>query len=333
VYVAGSAQRALPGQCKAGVSDVFARKYNASGTEQWTRQFGTSGFDFPGNVAVDSTGVYISGGVRGGAAHGSAFVVKLGKTQTVSTELGPQISWECVVNAADYAGGGGAPGEIMTIFGRAMGPPELTRLRLAEDGRLSTTLTDTRILFNGVAAPLIYVSATQSSAIVPYSVAQSSSVAVEIEYAGARSQGLTLPVALARPGIFTLDGSGSGRGAILNEDGSVNSPENPAAKGSIVVMYATGEGLTDSAVADGMILNGIAPTPKQPVSVFFDDPAEVGTISPAEVLFAGGVSQSVAGLLQVNLRVPPWVKAGNAVPISLQIGGESAEIGVSVAVR
>ena len=162
-----------------------------------------------------------------------------------------------LVNAASYAGGGVAPGEIVSIFGRAIGPAELTPLQLAADGRLATTLAGTRILFNGTAAPLLYVSATQSSAIVPYGVADKPAVVVETEYQGVRSDPLTLPVASARPGIFAQNGSGSGQGAILNEDGTFNSPDNPAARGSIVVLYVTGEGLTDPAGVDGAILGGV----------------------------------------------------------------------------
>jgi uncharacterized protein (TIGR03437 family) len=92
-------------------------------------------------------------------------------------------------------------------------------------------------------------------------------------------------------------------------------------------MYVTGEGLTDPAVADGAILGGVLPKPQHPPSVAFEDLNGDG--SPAEVLYAGGVSGSVAGLLQINLRVPTWVRPGNAVPIYLQ----NAELGVTVAVR
>jgi uncharacterized protein (TIGR03437 family) len=300
--------------------------------EQWTRQFGTSGYDFPGNLAMDSTGVYFSGGVRGSAQAG-AYLVKLPKSQSPPVDTKPSISWECVVNAASYAGGGVAPGEIVTIFGRAMGPKDLVTFQVGADGRLATTLSDTRVLFNGIAAPLLYASATQISAIVPNSVAASSSASVEVEYAGVRSDVLNLPVAPARLGIFALDGSGAGRGAILNQDGSINSPANPAAKGSVISVYITGAGLTDPVSADGSIIQGPAPLVKLPVSVLFDDPVELGTISPAEVLFAGGVPQSVAGLIQVNVRVPDWVTAGGSVPIYLQVFNDPAESGVTMAVR
>ena len=171
LYVAGDSEFALHGQCKAGSGDSFVRKYDLDGKEQWTRQFGTSGREFLTAVAVDATGIFVSGTIRGGPIHGTVFLTKLEKTQSAVPAARPHIWQECVVNAASYAGGGLAPGEIVTIFGQAMGPAELTTLRLAEDGRLATTLSDTRILFNGIPAPLIYVSATQSSAIVPYAAA------------------------------------------------------------------------------------------------------------------------------------------------------------------
>lgn len=59
----------------------------------------------------------------------------------------------------------------------------------------------------------------------------------------------------------------------------------------------------------------------------------MSTVAPAALLFAGGVAQSIAGLVQVNLRVPEWVKAGSAVRVYLQIGNNSAELGVTLAVR
>lgn len=334
LYVAGATERALPGQCKAGKGDVYVRKYDlVDGTERWTRQFGTSGWEFLGGVAVDSTGVYVSGGIRGGHMHGNIFVTKLGKTPAdVDYHTRPQIWQECVVNAASYVGGGVAPGEIVTIFGQSMGPAQLTPRRLGDNGRLATTLADTRILFDGIAAPLLYVSATQSSAIVPYAVAEKSTVIVEIETRGVRSEPLTLPVLASRPGVFTVDSSGYGQGAILNADGSLNSAFNPAERGSIIVLYATGEGLTEPPGEDGAIIGATSPKPRLPVSVWFEDP-KTGDGVIAEVLYAGTVSGSVAGLLQVNVRVPISAHSGAAVPFYMQIGAEMAEAGFTVALR
>jgi hypothetical protein len=69
VYAFGAASEALPGQTYAGgPDDVFLRKYDFAGSELWTRQFGTSGDDFPmaGPVATDDNAVYVAGYVGGG---------------------------------------------------------------------------------------------------------------------------------------------------------------------------------------------------------------------------------------------------------------------------
>ena len=253
VYVVGRTiftGPALPGQCRSGSGgDSFVRKYDLDGAEVWTRQFGTADAAWASGVAVDASGVYVVGqegtaqvrdaeelfNVFAPANPGSAaFLAKFEKTAAALAGSGPRIFPDCVVNAASYVGGGVAPGEIVTLFGSAMGPSELVRLRLTEDRRLATTLADTRILFNGVPAPLLYVSDKQSSAIVPYAVAGRTSVDVQVEYRGVRSDPVTVPVLASRPGIFSLDSTGQGQGAILNEDGTVNSPSNPARRGSII---------------------------------------------------------------------------------------------------
>ena len=333
VYASGDTNRALPDQCKAGSGDVFVRKYDTAGNEEWTRQFGTSGRDFTGSLAVDSSGVYSTGGVRGGPAQGTVFIAKLPHSQAAPTPSLPRIKRECVINAASYAGGGVAPGEIVAVLGTSLGPDIPVGPAWGDDGRLPTTLAGVRILFNDVAAPLLHVSATQINAIVPYSVRQEPVVLIQVEYNGVRSEHLALPVVPTRPGIFAVDGSGSGPGAILNEGGSVNSPEHPASKGSIVVIYATGEGLTEPAALEGTMAGSVPPKSRFPVSVYFDNPAEEGTVLPAEVLYAGAAPGSVLGLFQVNVRVPTWAHSGSAVPIYLQIGAEQAEVGVTMAVR
>jgi uncharacterized protein (TIGR03437 family) len=334
LYVSGGAGRALPGQCKAGNGDVYVREYDAAnGKERWTRQFGTWGHEFPGAVALDNSGVYVSGAIRGGAAHGNAFLVKLAKNPPPPAPGLPQIFYECVVNAASDAGGGVAPGEIVSVFGQGIGPTTPAHPLIGDDGALATALSATRVLFGGTPAPLLYVSAAQVNAIVPHDVAEKSTIAVEVEYSGVRSDPLTIPVAAARPGVFTTDGSGYGQGAILNEDGSLNSPANPAARGSIIALYLTGEGLSDPSSADGTINGGAPPKPRLPVSVTFpDNPLTCGG-AIGELLYAAGVPSSVAGLLQIKVRVPDSAQTGSAVPFYVQIGGESADAGFTVALR
>ena len=292
VYVVGEAYAALPGQCDAGEGDVFARKYTVDGDELWTRQFGTSGPDSTSGVAVDASGVYLVGSLGT-----SALLARFEKATAVVSESKPRILWECVLNAASYLGGGVAPGEIVTIFGSAMGPSQLTPHRVTGPGRLPTELAETRILFNGAPAPLLYVSERQSSAIVPYGVAGQGWVDVQVEYQGVRSDAVTVPVLDVRPGIFTA----RGEAAIFHEDGSLNSASNRAQRGSVIVVYATGEGLTDPPGVEGQILGEVLPRPKAPVAAAFWDGRN--SVVKAEVLYAGGVS-GFAGLFQVRVRVP-----------------------------
>jgi uncharacterized protein (TIGR03437 family) len=232
-----------------------------------------------------------------------------------------------VVNGASFATGPVSPGEIVTIFGFNFGPPTLTTLRLNEFGQVATVLAETRVLFDWIPAPLIYVSASQIAAIVPYAVGGQVSTRVQVEYKGERTEAVTLQVSPSAPGLFTLDSSGKGQGAFLNQDYSVNSQSNPAQKNTWVLLYGTGEGMTDPQVADGVLASAqLLPKPQLPVSVTIG-----GT--PAEVAYAGSAPGNVVGLLQINVKVPPGAPSGNAVPVVVTIGGASSQAGVTLAIR
>jgi uncharacterized protein (TIGR03437 family) len=151
-----------------------------------------------------------------------------------------------------------------------------------------------------------------------------------------RADPVTVPVLASRPGIFSVDASGQGQGAILNEDGSVNSPSNPARRGSVISIFGTGGGEAAAGVLDGQLVGGALPRTSLPVSVFFDiglgddgPPAKQG-----EVLYAGGSTGSVAGLLQVNVRVPANATvAGDKVPFALIVGSQWTVYQATVALQ
>jgi uncharacterized protein (TIGR03437 family) len=232
-----------------------------------------------------------------------------------------------VANAASYVGGAVAPGEIVTIFGSGFGPETLAPLQLSAD-QLSITkiLAETRALFDGVAAPLIYSVAGQLSTVVPYNVGENSTTQLRLEYKGTLSDTATLPVAASAPGIFTLDSSGKGPGAILNQDSSVNTAAAPAEKNAFVVIFATGEGLTNPAGSDGKLAVVPLAKPVLPVTV------KIGGID-AEVSYAGGAPGLVAGVIQVNARIPAQAPSGDAVPVTIKIGSAESQAGVTLAIR
>lgn len=230
-----------------------------------------------------------------------------------------------LVNGASFVTGAVAPGEIVTLFGYQIGPSTLTTARLNAQGLVDTTLADTTVLFDGRPAPLIYVSSGQIAAIVPYSVAGRTTTQVQVNSGGRLSIAAAFQVAPASPAFFTFASSGRGPGALLNQDGSLNSAANPAARGSIVVLYATGEGATTPAGIDGKPATAPLPKPVLPVEVRIAD-----QIAPLE--YAGAAPSLVAGLLQLNVRVPTNI-VGPEVPVTLRIGTAASPRSVTLFVN
>lgn len=184
-----------------------------------------------------------------------------------------------VASAASFQGGGVAPGEFVAILGSFAGPANGLSLQLTNQGIVSTNLGGMEVLFNGNPAPRIYAAAGQVNCVVPYEVSGLASAQVQVSYQGQLSNTATVPVTKAAPAIFTLNSQG--QGAILNQDGTINSPSNPAALGSIVQVFATGEGQTTPAGVDGTLDGSPAPQPAaQPVT------AMIGGV-PANVTYAG----------------------------------------------
>ena len=331
----------LEGACELsmlnGQRDAFVARFDSSGSGlRYSMYLGGSMVDRAAGVAVDSSGnAYVAGqtfssnfpitagALRANPSGQEAFITKIAPTAVTA---GSCISALGVVNAASYESGFVSPGEIVTIYGNGIGPPQLTTGVITENQRFSNVLADTRVYFDGVAAPLIYVYATQLSAIVPYAAYGRSWTEVRVEYLGVTTNTVRIPVAASMPGIFSLDSSGQGQGAILHPDYSVNGPGNPAPRGSIVVLYTTGEGQTEPPGADGLLALSEYPTPLLPVSV------RIGGIE-ATVLYAGAAPTLVAGVMQVNVSVPKAVTPGDAVPVILKVGERISQPGITLAVR
>jgi uncharacterized protein (TIGR03437 family) len=238
----------------------------------------------------------------------------------------PAITPNGIVNGASFAAGSGvAPGEIITVFGVRMGPPQVQPFLLDSTGRVPTALAGTRLLVDGIPAPLLYVSATQIGAIVPYGIGSRATVEIVADANGVRSEPVTVARTAAAPGVFTLNASGRGQAAALNENGSLNGGGNPARRGSVLVLYATGEGQTLPAGQDGTIQGSNPARPSLEIRVVIGG-------REAQILYAGGAPGLVSGLLQVNARVPDDAPAGDAVPLTLRAGQASSPEGVTVSI-
>ncbi len=191
-----------------------------------------------------------------------------------------------LVNAASLTGGSVAPGEIVSIFGSGF------------DAKNS------QVLFDSQQATIFYASATQINALAPAALKPGTTTNVTVNVGGTAVAGLSVPVAAAAPGIFAAPG---GQVAATNEDGSYNSASNPAARGSVVTFYATGDG--------GLGASGVT----------------VGAYA-ATVLFSGP-APGFPGLMQVNARIPAGFLPPGIQPLGLWVGNKASQTGVTIAVK
>jgi uncharacterized protein (TIGR03437 family) len=229
-----------------------------------------------------------------------------------------------VVDGASQVSGTVTPGKIVTLYGARMAASALA-VPQAADGKLPNSLSGVQVLFDNIPAPLLYTSGNQLGAVVPYAVDGKAGTQVVVKNGTLASDPVALPVAAANPGIFSFDGSGAGQGAILNQDQTVNGSKNPATAGSVIVLFATGEGQTKPAGVDGQIAATVFPAPVLPVSV------TIGGVK-ADVLYAGAAPGAVAGAMQINARIPAGLAPGDQA-VQVTVGTAASQPGITVSVR
>jgi uncharacterized protein (TIGR03437 family) len=263
--------------------------------------------NYSGNVVVSSTS--LPGGNQ-------TITVNL----AVSGPSGPAVG--SVVNGASFLPGPVSPGELITIFGNNLGPTPGINFT-PDNGHVDTTLGDTTVTFDGVAAPLIYVGPLQINAIVPYEVGTmaslGSSINVVVTHNGIISAAFLVAVTDTAPGIFSADQTGTGQGAILDANLSPNK-NNPAPKGSTVSIFVTGEGALNPAVATGSMSGPSLPLPKPIANVS----VTIGG-QPAAVSYAGEAPTLVSGVMQINATIPDNIGSQNQTVI-VTVGNNSTKL-------
>lgn len=260
-----------------------------------------------------------------------------GGNQTVTVNLtvtaGPTPVVTAITNAASMQPGPMAPGEIITIFGTNIGPASPasgTGFQPTAAGTVPTTLAGTTVTINNVQAPLIFVSPNQINAIAPYQLSGQSTANVSVTINGATSASFQAQVVATAPAIFSLAESGSGQGAILNQNGSVNGSSNPAARGSIIQIFGTGEGQLVPAQQTGCFTGSTLPLPAPvatPITV------TIGGQPATPITYAGEAPTLVCGVIQINATVPANIATGNQ-PVVLTIGNNTnGQQSITVAVQ
>jgi uncharacterized protein (TIGR03437 family) len=227
----------------------------------------------------------------------------------------PEFTSAGVVNAFSGQTGPFAPGEIVSIFGSRLGPAagEAASVDPAS-GRLPTRLGGVSVRFNLTAGPLYFARAEQINVQIPYELAGQTEATLTVNYGGGAAT-VRLPLAATHPGLYPR---------IFNQDGSVNSPQNPAAPGSIVVLFGTGQGVTSPASPTGALATDPFPVPAAPTTL------RIGA-REAELLFRGQ-APGTAGVIQLNARVPEG-SSGSALPVVWTVGLAESQAGVTLVVR
>lgn len=259
------------------------------------------------------------------ARTGTIHVGALNYTVTQQAPPPPPVVLKSIANAANYGTDAISPGEIVTLFGTNLGPASIVTLQV-DKNVVTNNLAGTQVFFDDVAAPMIYTVAGQVSAVVPYAVASKTSTKVTVQNQGAASNTQTMNVQPATPAIFTLDASGSGPGAILNQDATINSSANPAARGSVISIYLTGGGVTTPVSTDGAVTGAPPPVLAQTTTV------TIGGVS-APLQYAGAAPGAVAGLTQINVKIPDGLSPAIALPVVIKIGNFSSTGAATVSVN
>jgi uncharacterized protein (TIGR03437 family) len=265
------------------------RQLSASGVLTAIAGTGTAGFSGDGSPAL-SAQLNAPAGIAIGA-NGTILIADTGNNRIRSltpSAVAPETASIAVVNAASLASGGIAPGELVTALGTGFDP------------------TNTQVLFDGQSATLFYTSATQINALAPASLSANSTTKISIVVDGAPIQSVSMPVVAAAPGIFTV-ADGTGQAAANNQDGSLNSASNPASRGTVVSLFATGQGSSAGNVTV-MIAGYNAP------------------------LLYAGPAPGFPGLMQINAQIPSGFLPPGIQSVLLSVGAAVSQAGVTIAI-
>jgi len=256
-----------------------------------------------------------------------------GDSANFNLPVGNTAIIQSVVNGASMLPGPVSPGEMITLLGDNLGPNTPAVMADADaDGFIDTSLSGVSVTIDGKPAPIIYASASQINVQVPYAAAIGANKTVSLTNGTAPAATATVTIALTAPGIFSLDGSGAGQAALMNANGTLNLPQNPAKIGDVVSFFVTGEG--DYAAATIPIRDGylipytLTPLPQE---------SPLPTVSiggaTATVTSAAPVPGWMLGLLLVSATVPGGSTTGAAVPITVTIGAATSPSAVTLAVK
>jgi uncharacterized protein (TIGR03437 family) len=265
------------------------------------------------NFTVSGVGIGSNGSVwiAGATNQGYSFPANSGSVWVNSLALTPPpaLRIDSVENAASFLDGPVSAGETIVINGAGFG-------------------SDAQLTIGGAAVSPLSIAATSITAIVPAGV-PAAAAAIEVQSGGASTNQVLMPVAVTAPGIFAQSGAGYGQGYILNHDGTLNAPSNPAAPGDRITIFATGVG--------PMTFTQCCAVTEYPVNVYID-----GVYCDGVAAIVGQVNGLPGSVYQITVYVPnPVVLFANSNPpfvfppldsLVMQVNGVSSQTGITISI-
>jgi uncharacterized protein (TIGR03437 family) len=237
------------------------------------------------------------------------------------TGIPPPGTITCVANTAYYDSNVIAPGDILSIFGTDIGSREPVFGSTASDGKLTTEIGGVSVTLGGRSMPVLYADPGQINVVAPFGLPYFTTLEIAVRRNGivvAKEKKTTYDVHRA---LFTTDSSARGPVAALNEDGTWNTRSNPAPLGSVITVFGSGFGEMSPPMADGETTCSPVSRPKDRGSI------EVGGV-PASTEYFGNAPCQVAGLVQINIRLPlsmaiyqgtAWISVNSALLGSIAV--------------
>jgi len=228
----------------------------------------------------------------------------------VSAQSIPQLSAVPVVNTANLIPAV-APGGLISVLGRNLASSDTSGA-----GTLPRILGGTCVTLNNAPLPLVATSSGQINAQIPPTLAPGRYPIVVRSIANqAASAAGNVTVSRYAPAVF-LQPEGP---AIFHKDGQRVDKKHPAKRDEPLSIFATGLGVTTG----GAVTAG-TPAPSSPlavtakVSLYFGLP----TIREAPVIVDwSGLLPGKVGVYQINCRIPGAHINGEALPVTIRIGG------------
>jgi uncharacterized protein (TIGR03437 family) len=215
-----------------------------------------------------------------------------------------------------------APGEGISVLGCNLGPQVPVN---SGDTTWPTWIDGTVVRINGQDAPMKFISFYMIEVQVPMELDLSRNAKVSVFRNGVTTNEVEVPVASTSPAVLTTNLSGYGQAAAVNSDGKQNGSANPAAKGSVITVYAGGLGVTDPQIGVGQ------PAPLTPA---------LKTVAPVTATIGGVVAQvrqaalapDKVSVYAVEIVVPAGVRTG-AAEVLLTAGDRTSQRGATVQVQ